>query len=119
MAKNMRWARKIGEGILVGQKQKRKKEIKIGKNIWVAKNLKFDLNGFDLKILQIYAIGILFCSSRCVEQNGENEIENGNHMTEINHFNFFALYSGDVAMIGQLSWIGCMLREFIEVDLFI
>jgi hypothetical protein len=25
MAKNMRWARKIGEGILVGPKQKRKK----------------------------------------------------------------------------------------------
>jgi hypothetical protein len=30
-------------------KQKRKKEIKTGKDIWTAKNLKFDLNDFLFK----------------------------------------------------------------------
>jgi hypothetical protein len=34
-------------------------------------------------------------------------------MTEINHFNIFALYSGDVTMIGQLRWIARMLRELV------
>jgi hypothetical protein len=37
-------------------------------------------------------------------------------MTEIN---FFALFSGDVMMIGQLSCIACMSREFVEADSFI
>jgi hypothetical protein len=40
-------------------------------------------------------------------------------MTEINHFNFFALYSGDVAMIEQLRWIACMSRELVEAGSFI
>jgi hypothetical protein len=40
-------------------------------------------------------------------------------MAEINHFKFDALYSGDVAMIGQLRWIACMSRELVEADLFI
>jgi hypothetical protein len=35
-----------------GPKQKRKKEIKIGKDFWAVKILKFDSNGFYLKILQ-------------------------------------------------------------------
>jgi hypothetical protein len=38
-------------------------------------------------------------------------------MAEINHF--FAFYSGDVAMIGQLRWIARMSRELVEVDSFI
>jgi hypothetical protein len=40
-------------------------------------------------------------------------------MSEINHFKFFAFFSGDVAMTGQLSWIACMLRELVEADSFI
>jgi hypothetical protein len=40
-------------------------------------------------------------------------------MTKINHFNFFAFFSGDVVMIGQLSWIARMSRELIETDSFI
>jgi hypothetical protein len=41
-------------------------------------------------------------------------------MTEINHFNFFTFFSGDVAMTGQLRrWIAHMLRELVEADLFI
>jgi hypothetical protein len=40
-------------------------------------------------------------------------------MTVINHFNFFALLSGDAAMIGQLSWIARMLRKLVEIDSFI
>jgi hypothetical protein len=35
-----------------GPKQKRKKEIKIGKDFWAIKILKFDSNGFYLNILQ-------------------------------------------------------------------
>jgi hypothetical protein len=46
MAESMRWAKKIGEGILVGQNRKEKKEIKIWKDFWAAENWKFDLNGF-------------------------------------------------------------------------
>jgi hypothetical protein len=45
MTESMRWTRKIGEGIL-GPKQKRKKEIKTGKDFWATKNLKFDSNDF-------------------------------------------------------------------------
>jgi hypothetical protein len=40
-------------------------------------------------------------------------------MTEINHFNFFFIFSGDVAMLGQLRWIARMLRELVEADSFI
>jgi hypothetical protein len=40
-------------------------------------------------------------------------------MTEINHFNFFYIFSDDVTMIGQLMWIVYMLRELIDADLFI
>jgi hypothetical protein len=40
-------------------------------------------------------------------------------MTEINHFNFFCIFSGDVVIIGQLMWIARMLRELIEADSFI
>jgi hypothetical protein len=40
-------------------------------------------------------------------------------MTEINHFNFLALLSGDVAMIGQLRWIARISRELVEADSFI
>jgi hypothetical protein len=40
-------------------------------------------------------------------------------MTKINHFNFFAFFSGDVAMTGQLRWIARMLREVVEADSFI
>jgi hypothetical protein len=42
MVESMRWDRKIGEGILVGQNRKNKK----GKNFWATKNWKFDSNGF-------------------------------------------------------------------------
>jgi hypothetical protein len=38
-------------------------------------------------------------------------------MTEINHF--FCIFSGDVAMIGQLRWIACMSRELVQTDSFI
>jgi hypothetical protein len=61
----------------------------------------------------------LFYSSHCVEQNSENKIYNGIQMTEINHFNFLALLSGDVAMIGQLRWIARISRELVEADSFI
>jgi hypothetical protein len=37
-------------------------------------------------------------------------------MTEINHFEFFAFFSGDVAMTGQLRWIARMSRELVETD---
>jgi hypothetical protein len=40
-------------------------------------------------------------------------------MTKINHFNFFAFFSGDVAMTGQLRWIARMLREVVKADSFI
>jgi hypothetical protein len=40
-------------------------------------------------------------------------------MIEINHFKFFALYSGDVAIIEQMRWIARMSRELVEVDSFI
>jgi hypothetical protein len=40
-------------------------------------------------------------------------------MTEINYFNFFAFFSGDVVMIGQLRWIACILRELVDADSFI
>jgi hypothetical protein len=40
-------------------------------------------------------------------------------MIEINHFNLFALYSGDVMMLGQLRWIAYMSRELVNTDLFI
>jgi hypothetical protein len=40
-------------------------------------------------------------------------------MTEINHFENFAFFSGDVVMIEQLRWIAHILRELIEPDLFI
>jgi hypothetical protein len=43
MGENMRWARKIGGGMLTGQTEKRKK---IGKGFWAAVNYKFDSNGF-------------------------------------------------------------------------
>jgi hypothetical protein len=39
-------------------------------------------------------------------------------MTEINHFNFFALSSGDVT-IEQLRWIAHILRELVVADSFI
>jgi hypothetical protein len=40
-------------------------------------------------------------------------------MTEINHFNFFAFFSGDVPMTSQLRWIFHMSRELVDADLFI
>jgi hypothetical protein len=40
-------------------------------------------------------------------------------MNDINHFNFFALCSGDVAMIGLLRWISRISRELVDADLFI
>jgi hypothetical protein len=40
-------------------------------------------------------------------------------MTEINHLIFFAFYSGDVAMIGQLRWFARISRELVEANLFI
>jgi hypothetical protein len=40
-------------------------------------------------------------------------------MSEISHFKKITLFSGDVAMTGQLRWIACMLRELVEADLFI
>jgi hypothetical protein len=40
-------------------------------------------------------------------------------MTEINHFNFFAFFSGDIVMTRQLKWIARMSRELIEADSFI
>jgi hypothetical protein len=40
-------------------------------------------------------------------------------MTKINHFKFFALFSGDVTMIVQLRWIARMSRELVEADFFI
>jgi hypothetical protein len=40
-------------------------------------------------------------------------------MTEINHFNFFAFFSGDVAMTKQLRWIAYMSRGLVDVDSFI
>jgi hypothetical protein len=40
-------------------------------------------------------------------------------MTEFNHFNFFAFFSGDLAMTGQLRWIARILRELVEANSFI
>jgi hypothetical protein len=40
-------------------------------------------------------------------------------MTEINHFKYFAFFSGGVAMTEQLRWIARMSRKLIEVDSFI
>jgi hypothetical protein len=40
-------------------------------------------------------------------------------MTEINHFNFFAFFSGDIVMTRQLKWIARMSRELVEADSFI
>ncbi len=40
-------------------------------------------------------------------------------MTEINYFNFFAFFSGDVAMTGQLRWIARMSRELVDANSFI
>jgi hypothetical protein len=40
-------------------------------------------------------------------------------MTEINHFKFFAFFSDDVVMFGQLRWIARMSRELVEADSFI
>jgi hypothetical protein len=37
-------------------------------------------------------------------------------MIEINHFNFFAFFSCDVVMAGQLRWIARKLRELVEAD---
>jgi hypothetical protein len=64
-------------------------------------------------------VGSCFFSSRRIEQNVENKIKNRNHMTEINHFNFFAFFSGNVVMTRQLRWIARMLRELAEADSFI
>jgi hypothetical protein len=40
-------------------------------------------------------------------------------MTEINHFIFFAFFSGDVVMTETLRWIARILRELVDADLFI
>jgi hypothetical protein len=40
-------------------------------------------------------------------------------MTEINHFNFFAFFSGDVVMTETLRWIARILRELVDADSFI
>jgi hypothetical protein len=40
-------------------------------------------------------------------------------MTEFNHFKFFAFFSDDLAMTGQLRWIARILRELVEADSFI
>jgi hypothetical protein len=40
-------------------------------------------------------------------------------MTKINHFNFFAFFSGDGMMTRQMRWIAHMSRELVEVDSFI
>jgi hypothetical protein len=40
-------------------------------------------------------------------------------MTEINHFDFFAFFCSDVAMIVQPIWIARMSRELIEADSYI
>jgi hypothetical protein len=81
-------------------KLKRKTEIKIGKDFWVIENLIQMI--CDLKFFKTYESDVLFCSSHRIEQNDENKIKNRNHMTEINHFNFFTYFSGDVAMTNQL-----------------
>jgi hypothetical protein len=44
MAESMRWVRKIEEGILMGQNEK--KEIKIWKDFWASGNWNFDSNSF-------------------------------------------------------------------------
>jgi hypothetical protein len=74
MVESMRWARKIGEGILVGQYRKEKKEIETGKDFLAAKDLKFDSNCFLFTNSSKHMHVILFCSSRRVEHNGENKI---------------------------------------------
>jgi hypothetical protein len=38
-------------------------------------------------------------------------------MTAINHFVFFAFFSGDVAITRQLRWIARMLRELVDAIL--
>jgi hypothetical protein len=40
-------------------------------------------------------------------------------MTEINYFNFFAFFIGDMAMTVQLRWIARMSRELVDADSFI
>jgi hypothetical protein len=50
---------------------------------------------FNEKFFKTYASKILFCSFRDVEQNAENKIQNGNHMTENNHLKKFTFFSGD------------------------
>jgi hypothetical protein len=40
-------------------------------------------------------------------------------MTEINYFNYFIFFNGDVVMTGQLRWIARMSRELVEADSFI
>jgi hypothetical protein len=40
-------------------------------------------------------------------------------MTKINYFNFFAFFSVDVTMTGQLRWIAHMPKELVEADSFI
>jgi hypothetical protein len=40
-------------------------------------------------------------------------------MTEINHFKVFAFFSGDMVMIGQPRWIGCMSKKLVEAHSFI
>jgi hypothetical protein len=71
------------------------------------------------KLFKTYVSEILFCSSHRIEQNGENEIDNGNHMTEINHFKKIIFFSCDLVVTGQLRWIARMSRELIDVDSFI
>jgi hypothetical protein len=50
---------------------------------------------FNEKFFKTYASKILFCSFRDIEQNAENKIQNGNHMTENNHLKKFTFFSGD------------------------
>jgi hypothetical protein len=69
MAESMRWARKISEGIPVSQNGMK---IQIEKHFCVAKNWKFDSNGFFF--FKTYTSEILFCLSCRVEQNGKNKI---------------------------------------------
>jgi hypothetical protein len=49
MTESMRWDRKIGEEILQAKMEKKKKEIKTGKDFYASKNCKFDSNGFLFK----------------------------------------------------------------------
>jgi hypothetical protein len=49
LTESMRWARKIGEGILMGQNRNEKKRNKTGKDFWTAKNSNFDSIDFLFK----------------------------------------------------------------------